>query len=598
MFETLRILVDTMPQLVWIGRTDGSVEYFNQRWRDYTQLPFEQARGDEWHQCLHPDDQQKAQEAWLHAIQTDTLYEVELRLRNGSTGTYHWFLARGVSYKDAQGTIIRWIGTLTDIDDQKRAEQTLKASEERLRVLAETVPQFVWATSSNASLEYWNQRMSDYVQAPPEALRGYGWRQFLHPDDYEPVTTIRARSIETGEPYEMEYRLKEGRTGTYRWFLARGAPVRDETGQIVTWFGTCTDIDDQKRTEESLRRSQERVQALMDSAIIGIVVVDGETLVEANDAFLQMTGYSREEVQNGLLSLATIAPPECAPQDLQAREELAVSQQVKPYETACVCKDGSRLPVLVGLVALPHHPYQTIGFLLDNSARNELERRKDDFLSMASHELKTPLTSLKLQIQLLAKQLGRQESFDTPSTLSRIEIQVRRLERLIEELLDVSKIQAGRLEYVQETVNLDELIRDVAKTMQQTNATHTVIIHGTAPTALQGDQDRLGQVFTNLLSNAIKYSPDADTVEIVIVTAIETVTVSVRDQGIGIPRELREKIFERFYRAVAQSQKVFPGLGMGLYIVAQIVKQHGGTITVESATGKGSTFHVTLPLQR
>lgn len=596
MFDELRILVDTMPQLVWVGRADGSVEYLNQRWRDYTHLPFEYTQGDEWTLCIHPDDQPKALASRQNAIQTGTMDEVELRLRDGATGAYRWFLARGAPYKDAQGTIMKWIGTLTDIDDQKRAAQTLKARERQWRVLTETVPQLVWSTRPDASLEYWNQRMVDYTQASPEELRGYGWRQFLHPEDYEAVTINRARSLETGEPYEMEYRLKDGRTGAYRWFLARGMPVCDENGQVITWFGTCTDIEDQKRIEESLRRSQERVQALMESSIIGIVVIDGETLVEANNAFLQMTGYTREDVQNGSLSLSTIVSSEYASRDQQACEELATTQQVKPYETAYVCKDGSRLPILVGIVALPHHPYQTIAFVLDNSAHKELERRKDDFLSMASHELKTPLTSLKLQAQLLGKQLAKQGISNTAPALARMEVQVKRLERLIGELLDVSKIQAGKLEHLQEEVNLDALIREVAETMQQTSPTHTVVVHGTAPIAVIGDQDRLGQVFTNLISNAIKYSPDTGTVEVDISSAAETVMISVKDRGIGIPRELRKKIFDRFYRAVAPSQKAFPGLGMGLYIVAEIIKQHGGTIEVESTTGKGSTFHVVLPL--
>jgi signal transduction histidine kinase len=124
------------------------------------------------------------------------------------------------------------------------------------------------------------------------------------------------------------------------------------------------------------------------------------------------------------------------------------------------------------------------------------------------------------------------------------------------------------------------------------------VVRGAVQTSLLGDRDRLGQVFTNLLSNAIKYSPDAETVEMDLSTSEETVTIHVRDHGIGIPREQRDKIFERFYRATGPRQKAIPGLGMGLYIVAEIVKRHGGTITVDSEVGKGSTFTMTLPLNR
>jgi signal transduction histidine kinase len=203
-----------------------------------------------------------------------------------------------------------------------------------------------------------------------------------------------------------------------------------------------------------------------------------------------------------------------------------------------------------------------------------------------------------MQTQLVRKRLERQSHHEAATALSRVEGPVKQLERLIGELLDVSKIQAGRLEYQQETVDLDALLHEVADTMQQLSTTHAIVVRGAAPCSLVGDKDRLGQVFTNLISNAIKYSPDAEAVEMDLSASEETVTIRVRDHGLGIPREQRDKIFERFYRASGPKQKAIPGLGMGLYIVAEIVRGHGGTITVDSAVGKGSTFMVTLPKRR
>jgi signal transduction histidine kinase len=161
----------------------------------------------------------------------------------------------------------------------------------------------------------------------------------------------------------------------------------------------------------------------------------------------------------------------------------------------------------------------------------------------------------------------------------------------------VSKIKAGRLEYVQEPVGLEALLGEVAETMQQMNTAHAVVVRGAAPRTLIGDKGRLEQVFINLISNAMKYSPGATTVEIDLSASTETVTVSVRDHGIGIPQEQREKIFDRFYQVPDLRQRAVPGLGMGLYIVAEIVRHHGGTVRIESDIGHGSTFHVTLPLK-
>jgi signal transduction histidine kinase len=146
-------------------------------------------------------------------------------------------------------------------------------------------------------------------------------------------------------------------------------------------------------------------------------------------------------------------------------------------------------------------------------------------------------------------------------------------------------------------VDLEALLCEVAQTMQQMSTTHTVVVRGAAPRTLIGDKGRLEQVFINLISNAMKYSPGATTVEIDLSASTETVTVSVRDHGIGIPQEQYEKIFERFYRVPDLRQGAVPGLGMGLYIVAEIVRHHGGTVRIESDIGHGSTFHVTLPLK-
>jgi signal transduction histidine kinase len=185
----------------------------------------------------------------------------------------------------------------------------------------------------------------------------------------------------------------------------------------------------------------------------------------------------------------------------QAHQEL-ITQQSVTYEKEYVCKDGSRLPVLVCGAVLKQHPLQAISFVLDNSARKELEQRKDTFISMASHELRTPLTALKLQTTLLHRQLARQGTLDQAPALASMEAQLNKVNRLVGELLDVSKIQARRLEYVREKVDLDALLREIADTMQQTHPSHRILVHGAVEVSLLADRDRLGQVFTNLISNA------------------------------------------------------------------------------------------------
>jgi PAS domain S-box-containing protein len=589
--EELRTLVDAVPQLVWIADPDGYITYNNQRLVNYLAMTLKWVEGSGWLRVVHPDDRQRVREAWLVSIETGKPYEVEHRLRDGTSGAYRWFLVRGISQRNAEGMILRWLGTCTDIHDKKQAE-------EELRVLIDAIPQFVWIMTSDGASDYGNQRWYDYTAMTFQQTRGDGWLQAVHPDDYLRTLTLWHHACASGEPFEIEYRFKNGKTGDYRWFLGRAMPMRDETGQIIKWFGTSTDIEDQKHIEEALRQSQERIDVLMNSSIIGIFVAEGEQIVEANETYLHMTGYTREDLRAGSINWARMTPPEYAVQTQQAHQELAMSHHVTRYEKEYVCKDGSRLPVVVGGVALLLDPLQVIGFMLDNSARKELEQRKDDFISMASHELKNPLTALNLQTSMLRRQLARPGIQASATVLSGMETQIDKITRLVEELLDVSKIQAGRLEYRQETVDLDALLQEIVDIMQQTHPSHSILMHSAVQVSLSGDRDRLGQVFINLLSNAIKYSPDAQTVEIDLDASPETVIIRVRDHGLGIPREQRDKIFERFYRATHPRQRSIPGLGMGLYIVAEVVKRHGGTITVDSAVEKGSTFTVTLPRKR
>lgn len=234
-------------------------------------------------------------------------------------------------------------------------------------------------------------------------------------------------------------------------------------------------------------------------------------------------------------------------------------------------------------------------YVMDITERKVLEQRKDDFINMASHELKTPLTALKTMVQMLKKRLAKQDLQDHVTSMMRIDSQVDTLTKLITELLDVSKMRSGNLEYADDLVDINELLRNLVETLQPGATQHEIILTGEACKPVHGDKDRLGQVFTNLLTNAIKYSPKAERVSLHIDTSESAVIVRVRDYGIGIPKDVQKHIFERFYRVQGVRDGNFPGLGMGLYIVEAIVKRHGGKITVESEEGEGSTFSVSLP---
>lgn len=220
---------------------------------------------------------------------------------------------------------------------------------------------------------------------------------------------------------------------------------------------------------------------------------------------------------------------------------------------------------------------------------------RDDFISAASHELKTPVTSLKIYTELLLRQSTQRGDERTSSHLQKMNGQIERLAVLVSDLLDASKIEAGKLELRRETVELQPVVDEVVEAVQTTTTKHHIEIHGAVGRTVLGDRERLSQVVTNLLTNAIKYSPHADRIVVRIAETSTGATIEVEDYGIGIDEEHLDQIFDRFYRVTSADEKTFPGLGMGLFISREIVRRHGGTMEVASTKGRGSIFRFTVP---
>ncbi|GHO61722.1 hypothetical protein KSC_006140 [Ktedonobacter sp. SOSP1-52] len=250
---------------------------------------------------------------------------------------------------------------------------------------------------------------------------------------------------------------------------------------------------------------------------------------------------------------------------------------------------------LMSVTPLPGNAGAVVAHI-DITERKQLEQQKDIFISMASHELRAPLTALKGLTQLEKKKSEKRGLSESLRFLTKMEKHIDQLTKLVTELFDAAKMQAGRLDYVKEPLDLDALINEIVETAQLTSPGHRLTIHGASHATISGDRDKLGQAFTNLLSNAIKYSPQADYVDISLETVQDGAFVRIQDAGIGIPKERQDRLFERFYRVDTSKQNYVPGLGLGLYIAHEIIKHHGGEITVSSEEGKGSIFSVSLPL--
>ena len=266
------------------------------------------------------------------------------------------------------------------------------------------------------------------------------------------------------------------------------------------------------------------------------------------------------------------------------------------FETVHRRSDGTTFPVEVSSIGTDIGGERVLlSILRDITDRKRLERQKDEFIAVASHELKTPLTSAKVFAQLLRKRLDRLHDETAGRYLHRAEQQIDKLTELVNDLLDVSRLEAGRLELQPQAFSLADCVHQIVADIQPTADAHHIVVKGDVAAPVVGDRDRLGQVILNLLTNAVKYSPGADTVIVRLEDTPDHVTVSVQDFGIGIPVSDQAKIFDRFFRVDGTRERTYPGLGLGLYISSEIVKRHGGHLWVVSEPGQGSTFAFSLP---
>lgn len=613
--EELHLLTEIMPQLVWLAEPDGLVTYFNEQCYTYLDATFEQLWGNRWIEVIHPDDRQRTLTTWRHSLRTGQMYEIEYRLREGKTGTYQWFLGRASPLTDTQGHLLKWVGTCTNIDEKKRTEEALRQSRDAFRLLSEAIPQMVWIARPDGSLEYANQQWYDYTGSDLERLAGKGWMAYTHPDDHDKVQVLWQTSLLTSHPFEIEARLYKGKTGEYRWFLLRAMPFVKPDGHVWKWFGTATDLHEKKCAEEALRESEARFRSLMQSNVIGIMIasLDGQ-IHEANDAFLQLVGYTRKTLSAGEFQWTALMPPEYHERGRQAVETVLTTGTFQPFEKEYVRTDGKRVPVLIGGTYLHREDssVQVMFFVVDLTAHKELERQKDLLLSMTGHELKTPLAALKGTFQLLARRAvhlqtqvdqlpPKIQAFFT-DLLERLAAASRQVDvqtHLINDLLDASRITAKTLKLELERCDLIPLVRETVEDLRVTAPERSLVLEVPEQAAIwvQADRARISQVITNYVTNAIRYSPADQPIHIGLTRSADTVRVWVQDQGPGLSKEAQKDLWQRFHqvRGIQVQCGSGRGLGLGLYICQTLIDGHQGKVGVESAPGKGSTFWFTLP---
>jgi PAS domain S-box-containing protein len=615
--ERFKAIFNVTPNILWTATPQGISDFYNDRWYEFSGLsPVEEAVPNEFVTILHPDDRERCVSLWEESVRSGTPFSIEYRFKDRKHGGYRWFLGQAIPLRDKHGKIVKWFGSCTDIHEQKRAAEILEQKGEEFRLILETIPQAVWRTNPDGSADYYSKRFLDFMGYEADDFLGWGWADVIHPDDRERVILEWARAREEGTSVTVEFRVKS-RGGGYRWCLSMANPFHDPSGKIVKYYGTWTDIHDLKVTSVELERTLDRFSLAQKVGKMGAFEWDFVSKHAVWTPQLErIYGLPRGSYDGTYESWIRFIHPEDVAQLESLIEEAQNSTGDFSTQYRIIRPDGYVRWIMARGSFLRNTQGDLTGFVginVDITEQKMVEERlretestlksalyaRDEFLSLASHELKTPLTSLKLQSQMLSRSIERgDKSIYSPERVNLLAAQtnkqVERLGRLVDDMLDISRIRVGRLSLERESIDLSELVSDVIERMKlQFSSTGTAILQD-CPDSVVGEWDRMRieQVFNNLLTNAIRYGRGRP-VRVALHATESTVLLSVRDEGIGIAKENQEKIFDRFERAAGSSEAT--GLGLGLFITKQIVEAHGGRVWVDSVLGLGSTFFVELP---
>jgi PAS domain S-box-containing protein len=531
-------------------------------------------------------------------------FDMQLRIHRYDNKEVCWVRAKGKMFFDLNLLPERLIGTMLDITEEKTKEQELKESVELFQTMADNVPAMIWMSGTGKFDDYFNKTWLEYTGRTMEQERNEGWLENVHPEDVQRCIDIYNSSFKEQKGVYMEYRLRR-HDGFYRWISDNSVPRFSADGEFFGFVSACIDIDDQKRFREKILESELLFKTISNASPAALWMTnENEENVFISNTWLKWTGKNFDEViYRGWIQSVLEEDRESTLKNF--RECFEQRKDFKAEFRFLKTNGELRWAVTEGY---PYYDFNNAfagyaGSVTDITEIKRLEQRKDDFIKMASHELKTPITSINGYVQLLLniyneadEQRLRLSSSTVKSSLSTIAKQVVKLTRLISELLDLSKIESGKLELHKTEFDLADLVEETVRDVRQTTSKHAILVHNDFEGKVLADKDRIAQVLLNLLTNAIKYSPDSDSIEVYIENNNSSATVKVKDGGIGIDKKDQLRIFERFYRVEGKKEQTFPGFGIGLFIANEIVHRHDGSISVESEIGKGSVFTISLPL--
>ena len=522
--ERFRSLVTASSQMVWAADGNGQIVEDSPTWRHFTGQTYDEWKGMGWLNAVHPDDRAKASGAWRASIDEAGSYQAEYRLRRADGG-YRWTEARAVPLRRQDGSIREWIGTNTDVTEQRRAEEALRTNEQRLRFILDSMQQKVYTAGHGGDVQYLNPAWTLFTGLPADEIRNGGWIHFVHPDDVDEALRAWQHAVATGTAYQGEHRVLR-HDGQYRWHLSQAVPMHDEAGRVVTWIGSNTDIHEVKIVESELARRLETERR--HAAILTKVAAASHqlhTVTSIDQMVNELVGMVRDilEVHQAVISLNTdenwsqaINAVSLSDKYAGFRSYVAVPDGSGIYAKVCRTNRSIRLtqdeleahpdwkgfgahapghPAMRGWLAVPliGHDGRNIGVLqasdkyqgdftgedeailtqlaaiaatgFENArlyaSLQEQHQRKDEFLAMLAHELRNPLAPIRAAADLLALPNLGEERIRQTSGV--IRRQVQHMSSLVDDLLDVSRVTRGLIELAGEQLDMKQVVGDAVE---------------------------------------------------------------------------------------------------------------------------------------
>jgi PAS domain S-box-containing protein len=592
----------------------GEVDRFNPQILEYFGKTPEELKGWATSDVVHPDDLPRVVAAFTHSITTGTPYDVEHRCRRAD-GVYRWFQARALPVRDTADRITGWYVLLTDIDDRKRAEDAIRASERDLNQIINAIPALAWTARPDGAAEFFNQHYLDYVGLSAEQAKDWGWTVAIHPDDLNDLIAWLRRMIASDQAAECEGRLRRF-DGEYRWFLFRTNPLRDQFGKTFKWYGTKTDIDDRKRAEEELRRSQAFIAEGQRLARLGGFSWNVESgQIKWTDQLYRIFEFE----PGGLVTLERIGS-RVHPEDIHLLGDMIERAQRAAsdleYEHRLLMPDQS----VKYLRFVAHGTQDQDGRLEYIGAVQDITERRvaEEALSQARFDLAhvTRVTSLGVLTASIAHEVAQPLSgiitnastclrmlASTPPNVEGARETAKRTIRdanRASELVTRLRALFSNKESTTEPVNLNEAAQEVIALSLTELQRNRVILRPEFADDLPvvtGDRVQLQQVILNLLKNASDAMRAVNDRPRQLQIRTERgqdgqVQLSVRDAGVGLDPQVMDRLFQPFYTTRND------GMGIGLSVSRSIIERHHGHLWAEQNDGPGATFSFSIPLRQ